>query len=137
MTLLWPILPQYLGILNLDDLSARQVLLSTLALVLFLWLTNPAFNSGLQAIPGPFVAKFTNLWRLIDTFKGNHHVTLMNLHRQFGSLVRVGPNAVSISSVDAIDEIYGVKADFIKVGTLCLEPRRQIAFSSTPLPGSR
>lgn len=114
MTLVWPTLPQYLGASNVNGFSASQILLSTLALALFLWLTNSVFNSGLQAIPGPFVAKFTNLWRLIDTWRGSHYVTLMNLHRQHGDLVRIGPNAVSISSVDAIENIYGVKADFIK-----------------------
>ncbi|KAL8824325.1 MAG: hypothetical protein Q9191_005133 [Dirinaria sp. TL-2023a] len=115
MTLFTPNLPQDLGLLNVNGFSARQILFSTLVLALFLWFIKPVFNSGLQAIPGPFLAKFSNLWRLIDTWKGSHHVTLMNLHRRHGNLVRVGPNTVSISNVDAIEGIFGVKTDFVKV----------------------
>ena len=80
-----------------------------------------AFKPGLRNIPGPFLAKFTNLWRLVDTYKGRHELTLENLHLRYGVAVRIGPNVVSISDPAAIESIYGVKTDFIKV---CLTPSK-------------
>ena len=43
-------------------------------------------------------------------------MTLVDLHEKYGSAVRVGPNVVSIADPDAIDKIYGIKTDFMKVG---------------------
>ena len=43
-------------------------------------------------------------------------MNILKLHHKYGSVVRIGPNIVSISDADAIDKIYGVKTDFIKVG---------------------
>lgn len=72
-------------------------------------------HSGLRSIPGPFVAGFTNLWRLVDTWKGHHYITLMRLHRKHGNFVRIGPNVLSVSHPEAIEKIHGVKTNFPKV----------------------
>ena len=74
------------------------------------------FTPGMRALPGPFVAKFTNLWRLSSTLWGHHERRLQKLHEKYGSVVRIGPKAISISDPDAIKDIYGLKANFPKVG---------------------
>lgn len=95
-------------------MTAVAIILSAIFAVL-LRLLYLAFKPGLCNIPGPFFAKFTDLWRLIDTYKGRHELTLQSLHRRYGTAVRIGPNIVSISDPAAIESIYGVKTDFIKV----------------------
>ena len=40
---------------------------------------------------------------------------LQELHRKHGKLVQIGPEVVSISDPDAIETIYGIKADLPKV----------------------
>jgi len=69
----------------------------------------------LSHIPGPPLAALTNLVRRSWVVAGNVHQKHTDLHRRYGTVVRVGPNAVLISQHAAIDKIYGFKARFLKV----------------------
>jgi hypothetical protein len=73
------------------------------------------FKRGLRDIPGPTAAKYTRLWKLHSVWKGNHHTTAIDLHRKYGSLVRIGPKHVSVGDPDAIPVIYGLNKGFTKV----------------------
>lgn len=75
------------------------------------------FKSGLRSIPGPLVAKCTRLWKLYSVWKGDHHVTAIELHRKYGPLVRIGPKHISVGDPDAIPIIYGLNSGFTKVST--------------------
>lgn len=88
------------------------VICSTL---LFLYYVFTLFAYGLWDLPGPALAKVSNLWRLIEAWKGHQELVLQKLHREHGELVQVGPNVVSIADPDAIETIYGIKADLPKV----------------------
>ncbi|KAL8996034.1 MAG: hypothetical protein Q9169_004346, partial [Polycauliona sp. 2 TL-2023] len=68
----------------------------------------------LRHIPGPLIAALTNFVRRSWVLAGDLHQKHTDLHRQYGSVVRVGPNAVLISQPKAIDSIYGFKARFLK-----------------------
>jgi hypothetical protein len=81
---------------------------------------------GMRVFPGPAVAKFTNIWRLSSTFFGHHERRLQRLHDKYGSVVRIGPKAISISDPNAIKGIYGLKANFPKVSL----PNHNIGSSS-------
>ena len=75
----------------------------------------------LNHIPGPFLARFTDAWRLIHCLRGQSS-RQYELHRKYNShLIRLGPNTVSVSDATAIPIIYGLKPIFNKV--------RQIDFS--------
>jgi hypothetical protein len=76
------------------------------------------FKKGLSSIPGPTLAKYTDLWKLNDVWKGQPHKTAIALHRKHGDLVRIGPNDVSVGDPKAIAEIYGLSKGYVKV-TLC------------------
>ena len=69
----------------------------------------------LRHIPGPFLAALTNFVRRSWVLAGDLHQKHTDLHRQYGTVVRVGPNAVLVSQPEAIDSIYGFKARFLKV----------------------
>lgn len=66
-------------------------------------------------IPGPCLAAFTNLVRRSWVTTGDAHRIHTNLHRQYGTVVRIGPNAIMVSQPKAIDHIYGFKNRFQKV----------------------
>lgn len=70
----------------------------------------------LRHIPGPFLAKFTDLWRLKLQYFGSIQPVLHELHKMYGSTVRIGPNTVSVSDPEYITTIYGARGGFTKVG---------------------
>jgi hypothetical protein len=72
-------------------------------------------KSPIKSIPGPFVAKFTNLWRFFDTYSGRPELTQKILHERYGSAVRLGPNVVSINDPTVLHTIYSTKGEFLKV----------------------
>lgn len=86
-------------------------------LLFFIITVITAFKYGLRSIPGPFIAKFTNIWRLVKVVKGDFQQTIIQVHQQYGEVVRIGPDTVSISSPEAIDIIYGLKQNFPKVSS--------------------
>lgn len=68
----------------------------------------------LRDVPGPFVAKFTDLWRLLIVWRRDSHDTYLALHKKHGDLLRIGPNCVSICKPDMIQTIYGVQKGYVK-----------------------
>lgn len=74
-----------------------------------------AFRRGIRQVPGPWLAKFTIFYRISMVTKGNGVQEYRQLHEQFGDVVRVGPNHVSINDPHAIQQIYGISSKFRKV----------------------
>jgi cytochrome P450 len=72
------------------------------------------FTPGLASIPGPVLARSSDLWRFLDACFGQHHNTITQLHRKYGPVVRIGPNVVSVSDPAAIDAVVGLKANMDK-----------------------
>ncbi|KAJ6190831.1 hypothetical protein N7519_000852 [Penicillium mononematosum] len=64
------------------------------------------FLSPLSAIPGPWYTRFTSLWLKYQEFTANRRESVHRLHKIYGSVVRLGPDEVSFTSLDAIKEIY-------------------------------
>ncbi|EPS38643.1 hypothetical protein H072_7610 [Dactylellina haptotyla CBS 200.50] len=91
-------------------------LLSRIPLVLFLGLLAILIRNHLRLrrIPGPFLAGLTNLWRVYYVKRGDAQDTYVRLHQKYGNVVRVGPNCVSVSGLDAIQAIYNVQDKFPK-----------------------
>jgi hypothetical protein len=73
------------------------------------------FAVGLRSVPGPFIASFTDLWRLLAVYDGRFELTLQALHERHGDLVRVGPNCISVGDPREIRQIYGISRLFQKV----------------------
>ncbi|KAL9079843.1 MAG: hypothetical protein Q9157_001299 [Trypethelium eluteriae] len=68
----------------------------------------------LRHIPGPRSAALSNLVRRSWVKTGDAHHIHTNLHRQYGPVVRYGPNAIMVSDPGAIEKIYGFKNRFEK-----------------------
>ena len=74
----------------------------------------------LAHVPGPFWSRWTDVPRLRWAWSERIHEHHIALHRQYGDVVRVGPNCVSIGSPLAIPAVYGTganlpKGDFYRV----------------------
>lgn len=52
-----------------------------------LWL-----RPGLRNLPGPRIARFRYLYRLLMVYRGNGPSNYRLLHEKYGPIVRVGPN---------------------------------------------
>lgn len=69
----------------------------------------------LRHIPGPPLASLSNLWAFIKIYRGErYHLFIQELHKQYGPVVRWGPNRVSYSQPAAIPIIYGTQNVFPK-----------------------
>jgi hypothetical protein len=76
------------------------------------------FLHPLAAVPGPFVAKFTGLWRTNRYFKGTWFQDILQLHEKYGRVVRIAPNEVSFVDGEALKRVYGHGKPCIKVSHL-------------------
>lgn len=65
----------------------------------------------LAKYPGPFLAKITDWYIVIRSFKGDRHIELFELHKKHGPFVRFGPNKVSVNTTEGLQKIYGYKAN--------------------------
>ncbi|RAH67587.1 cytochrome P450 [Aspergillus aculeatinus CBS 121060] len=64
----------------------------------------------LKKIPGPLLHRITPIPWLISWISGMSHVTLLQLHEQYGPVVRTAPNQVSFISATAQQQIYSTEA---------------------------
>ncbi|KAF5968045.1 pisatin demethylase cytochrome P450 [Fusarium coicis] len=75
------------------------------------------FRAGLRNIPGPWLARYTVLYRLSLVYKGDSPRQYQLLHEKYGPIVRTGPNHVSISDPAMMPIIYGIGKNFQKIKT--------------------
>lgn len=96
-------------------------------LVLFLafalsYIIRMKYRAGLRNIPGPFLASWSNLDRIVTAARGNQFLSHLRYHEKYGPLVRVGPNHVSFSNADLIPLVYGITSKFYKVREVARQP---------------
>ncbi|KAF2119518.1 cytochrome P450 [Lophiotrema nucula] len=71
-------------------------------------------NSPLKSIPGPFLARFSDVWRFWNHYRRQHIETQKGLHEKYGDVVRLGPNTVSLNDPSLLKTIYTTRGTFIK-----------------------
>jgi hypothetical protein len=79
------------------------------------------YSRGLNKFRGPFLASFTDFWKLQYALAGIQKPIYVDVHEKYGDIVRIGPNELSFADPQAIRDIYGprgcsqkVRKDFIK-----------------------
>lgn len=72
-------------------------------------------KSPLRPFPGPFLAKFTDLWRLLDYIKCTQIHSHQELHKELGPAVRIGPDMISLDDPSLLKTVYSTRGDFLKV----------------------
>ncbi|KAK4864791.1 hypothetical protein LT330_001414 [Penicillium expansum] len=68
----------------------------------------------LSQVPGPFVAKFSNIWVGLSAKHGQKYAAVDAAHRKHGKVVRIGFNHVSIADERALNIVYGHGNGFLK-----------------------
>lgn len=108
-----------ISIVPQSGLGASCVLVSVLICYLTLvW-------ARLRRVPGPFLAKFTNLERAYWVFTRHAHDIHINLHERYGKLVRFGPNMVSVQDASEIPNLYRMHNPLLKAS----RPRDQVVLA--------
>ncbi|KAK3687839.1 cytochrome P450 [Podospora appendiculata] len=72
------------------------------------------YASPLRKYPGPFLASFSRLWKVISIAKGNTHLEHIELHRKYGPIVRIAPNELSLASPEAARTLLSAGKRFFK-----------------------
>ncbi|KAH7920155.1 cytochrome P450 [Leucogyrophana mollusca] len=70
-----------------------------------------------RAIPGPLLARFSDVWLGWVSSQGHRSDVVHELHNRYGAFVRIAPNHVSIADPDALQVVYAhgngcLKSDF-------------------------
>lgn len=74
-----------------------------------------AYSSPLRDVQGPWLARFTRFWYARSTYSRQGHKINMDLHKKYGSIVRIAPNEYSIDDLEASKIIYRSRDPLIKV----------------------
>lgn len=90
-------------LLTLEPLKAICMIT---AVVLAVYVSYMAYFHPLSRYPGPKIAALTNLWKAYYVYKLVLHEKLVELHEQYGPVVRVGPNHLHFWDGEAIAPIY-------------------------------
>ncbi|KAI6347078.1 hypothetical protein MCOR30_000395 [Pyricularia oryzae] len=86
------------------------VLLATCAA----WNVLSCWRSPLRRYPGPFLARWTNLWRFYHTLRGDIHLVNLRAHQRYGPVVRTGPNQLDLDLPALVKTIYSSDGRFRK-----------------------
>ncbi|KAK3353366.1 cytochrome P450 [Lasiosphaeria hispida] len=106
-----------LPLAHLQTVSGLGLVVALVAVPLttvFLWFTASWAASPLRKYPGPFLAGYTNLWRLAQVKSGDYHLVIKKLHEKYGPVVRIGPNTLDLDYPELIKTIYGTDGKWHK-----------------------
>jgi hypothetical protein len=95
--------------------SGWSVLGTALALLVLYSLARGPYRRGLRSIPGPYLARYSSIFRILLVRNGDAPSGYLELHKKYGPIVRTGPNHVSVSDPGMIPIIYGIGKRFNKV----------------------
>ncbi|KAI8930867.1 hypothetical protein NX059_011884 [Plenodomus lindquistii] len=99
---------------NLLAFVSFRTAISGLLAGLLLRLLYNKYGRGLNSVPGPWLAGFTDLWRLFLVRGRRAQEVQIELHKKYGPAVRLGPRAVSIADPEALKIIYSPSSGFPK-----------------------
>ena len=88
------------------------------------------YRSGISDIPGPWICKLTDAYRTYRTWRGDAFLWYQQLHAEYGSLVRIGPNTILDSEHGEFQRVFGFKEDYEKVSSF-MEARASYSSANT------
>lgn len=93
---------------NSFEITVGALLLTTISYILYQRCFHP-----LAKYPGPFLASLTDLWQVHQFMTLKQPYNLTKLHEKYGSIVRYGPDKLSITDEEAIKLIYQSGAKYM------------------------
>jgi hypothetical protein len=100
-----------------DLMPNLRIVAVGLVVILILNYVRVSLREGLRSLPGPVLARFSYLYRLLMVYNGDGPLNYRKIHQKYGPIVRVGPNEVSVADPNMIPVIYGIGSKFTKVST--------------------
>ncbi|KAJ5639183.1 uncharacterized protein N7484_007045 [Penicillium longicatenatum] len=82
------------------------IIISLLAALILVYILYMRFLHRLSKYPGPLLATLTNSYKAYYVYNLQLHEKLLELHMQYGPVVRVGPNHLHLWEGEAITPIY-------------------------------
>ncbi|KIW95782.1 uncharacterized protein Z519_02846 [Cladophialophora bantiana CBS 173.52] len=94
------------------------------------------YASPLRKFPGPLLASSTRLWQVWTAWTGKAEEHYIAVHRQYGPIVRLGPNEISMASPLAALDIFNPGKGFYKSDfyTIFLPPNVKDLFTEIREP---
>lgn len=90
----------------------------TAALIAILWwAANVRYRTDLSKYDGPFLASFTNFWRLWQRLWYQDQTVFPSLV-QYGRIIRIGPKTLLFNDPEAIRDIYMTHFSKVRMATL-------------------
>ena len=78
-----------------------------LFLAVYRFIVYPAFLSPLAKVPSAnFLASFSPAWILFRRWQGKENRSIFAAHQKRGPLVRLGPNELSVNSIEGLRTVY-------------------------------
>jgi benzoate 4-monooxygenase len=76
----------------------------------------PCFTTykGLRNIPGPLLARFSNIWLALDARRGKKFAWVHWIHEKYGPVICVGYNHVPIAEPESLHAVYAHGNEFLK-----------------------
>ncbi|KAI1756200.1 cytochrome P450 [Xylaria castorea] len=96
------------------NIGSRQMVGMVLVAIVVSVVIRRLFFDPLAKVPGPWYTNWTDVIFKINVLKGNGPIYVDQLHKQYGPVVRVGPNEVDVTDLTAVKKIHRVKAVFVK-----------------------
>jgi hypothetical protein len=98
---------------NFSDLWNVKLPLAVAGLGFFLYLTcNFLYNVYFHPYanyPGPFLARFTDLYAGYHAWKGDIHLDMWRCHQLYGDKVRYAPNRLNINTVTGLKSNWSLR----------------------------
>ncbi|EPS45380.1 hypothetical protein H072_595 [Dactylellina haptotyla CBS 200.50] len=115
-------------------LPAAVLILGLSAIWVVLTVVYRLYFHPLSHLPGPLLAKVTDLYGGYHAWTRRNHYHLFELHKKYGPVIRYGPDRVSFNSSVAVKEIYGASKPLKKAAgyrAVQLQKDTNNLFSST------
>lgn len=94
-------------------------------------------RDSLSHIPGPWYAKYTSVVFTFNALVPRVHVYVNDMHRQYGSVVRLTPTMVAIADPDGVADIFRSSRGYLKGPLYDSLPRSFFATRDPGLHGRR
>ncbi|KDN51978.1 putative benzoate 4-monooxygenase cytochrome P450 [Tilletiaria anomala UBC 951] len=97
------------------SLSSLINIVITLALAVALAHVVPfLINYSAIGVPGPLLAKFSDIWLVLQAKSGHRSENVHVLHKKYGKFVRLAPNHISVADHEALQPVYGHSTGTLK-----------------------